>query len=90
MRCVPAAEHVPGKKNSGKSSTVKFKISSSVKKAYKVPVDGGTEAFINHIKVHKTILADCKMKEEAVVAHSFLLANRRAIAALTVADPATN
>ena len=90
IRFVPEAEHVPDKKNSGKSSTVRFKISSVVKKTYKVLVDGGTEAFTNHIKVHKTILADCKVKEEAVAARSLLLSNRREIVALTVADPAVN
>ena len=67
IRFVPEAEHVPDKNNSGKSLNVKFNIFPFVKKTYKVLVDGGTDAFINHIKVHKTILAGCKVKEEAVV-----------------------
>ena len=90
IRVVPKAEHVPGKKNSGKSSTVKFKILASVKKTYKVLIDGGTEAFINHIRVLKTMLVDCKVKVEAVTARSCLLAHRRNIAALTVADRPAN
>ena len=53
VRFVPEAEHVPDKNNSGKSLTVKFKISPSVKKTYKVFVNGGTEAFINHIRFTK-------------------------------------
>ena len=55
IRFVPEMAHVPDKKNSGKSLTVKFKISSSVEKTYKVLIEGGTEAFITHIKVHKTL-----------------------------------
>ena len=43
---VPVITHVPHKKN-GKPLTVKFKISSTVKKTYKVLVEGGTETFIN-------------------------------------------
>ena len=75
IRVLPEVEHVPDEKNS-KSLTVKFKISSIVKKMYRYLVEGGTEAFINHIKIHKTILADCKVKSEAVAARSILLANR--------------
>ena len=90
IRFVPEAEHVLDKNNSGKSSTIKFKISPSAKKMYKVLGEEGTKGFSNHIKVHKTILADCKVKEEAVVARSLPLANRRKIATLTVADPAEN
>ena len=89
IRFVPEVEHVPDNKKNGNSSTVKFKILSTVKKTYKVLVDGGTEAFINHIKIHNT-LADCKVKEEVVVARSLIIANRRKIASLTVADPAAN
>jgi hypothetical protein len=90
IRFVPEAEHVLDKNNSGKSSTIKFKISPSAKKMYKVLVEEGTKGFSNHIKVHKTILADCKVKEEAVVARSLPLANRRDIATLTVDDLVAN
>jgi hypothetical protein len=73
--------------NNSKSLTVKFEITSTVKKTYKVLKEGGTEAFINHTKVHKTIMADCKVKEEGVAARSLVLANRCNIATLTVEDP---
>ena len=89
IRFVPEVEHVPDNKKNGNSSTVKFKILSTVKKTYKVLVDGGTEAFINHIKVQKS-LTDCKANEEAVAARSLIIANRCKIAALNVADPALN
>ena len=56
----------------------------------KVLVEGGTETFINHTKVHKTIMADCNVKEEAVASRSLILTNKCEIAALTVADPAAN
>ena len=46
--------------------------------------------FINHIKVHKTMLADCKMKEEVITARSLFLSKRNDIAALTVDDPVVN
>ena len=36
------------------------------------------------------MLADCKLKSEAVAARSILLANRRKIETLTVADPVAN
>ena len=88
IRCVPEVEHFPYDKNL-KSSTVKFKISSTSKKTYKVLIKGGTEAFIDHIKIHKPILADFKVKEEAFTARSLNVANRRNIAILIVADPAT-
>ena len=50
-RFVPEVEHIAKDKTTGKSLTVKFKISLTVKKMYKVLIDGGTETFINHIKV---------------------------------------
>ena len=75
IRFVPEAEHAPAKKNSGKSLTVKFEISPSVNKMYKVLIEGGIEAFINHINVHKIFLADCKVKEDVVAARSPLLVN---------------
>ena len=53
-------------------------------------LEGGTESFINHIKIHKTITADCKVKEEAVAAPFLILANRQDIATLTMVDPVTN
>ena len=90
FRFVPELETTIDDKKTDKSSTVKFKISATVEKTYKVLSTGGTEAFINHIKVHKTIMADCKVKEETVAARSILLVNRRQIAALTVADPLAN
>ena len=52
IRFVPETEHIPGQKNIGKSSIIQFKISATVKKTHKVVTTGGTEAFINHIKVH--------------------------------------
>ena len=90
IRFVPEQETNNDEKITGKSLTVKFKMSSTVEKTYKVLSTGGTEAFINHIKVHKTILADCKVKEEAVVARSIHIANRRQIEILTVADAVAN
>ena len=36
------------------------------------------------------MLADCKVKEEVVVARSILIVNRREIENLTVADPVAN
>ena len=90
IRFVPEQEKEDYVKITGKSATVKFKISPTVEKTYKVLSTGGTEAFINHIKVHKTILADCKVKEEAVAARSIHIANRRQIEILTVADAVAN
>ena len=90
IRFVPEQEPTNDKKKTDKSLTVKFKISATVKKTYKVLSTGGTEAFINHIKVHKTTLADCKVKEEAVAARSNLLANRRQIEILTVSNAVAN
>ena len=90
IRFVPEQEKEDDEKLTGKSATVKFKISPTVEKTYKVLSTGGTEAFINHIKMHKTILADCKVKEEAVAARSILIANRRQIESLTVADAVAN
>ena len=52
IQFVPEVAHIPDQK-SGKSLTVKFKILHTFKKTYRVIVEGGTEAFINHIKVHK-------------------------------------
>ena len=46
--------------------------------------------FINHIKVHKKSIADCKVKEETFAARSLILPNRRSIVTLTVADPQGN
>jgi hypothetical protein len=89
IRFVPEAVHTPDEKSS-KSSTVKFKISPTVEKTFKVLVEGGTEAFINHIKVHKTIMADCKVKDQAVAARTLILANRQDITTLTVEDPVAN
>jgi hypothetical protein len=89
IRFVPEAVHVPDEKSS-RSSTVKFKISATVEKTFKVLIEGGTEAFINHIKVHKTIMADCKVKEQAVAARAQLAANRVEIAALTTDDASAN
>ena len=66
-------------KTSGKSSNVKVEILSTGKLMYKVFVDGGTEVVINYVKVHKIILADCKVKEEAVASRSLLLANRHTL-----------
>ena len=56
IRFVPEQEPDNDEKKTDKSSTVKFKISATVEKTYKVLPIGGTEAFINHIKMHKTIL----------------------------------
>jgi hypothetical protein len=89
IRFVPDKVHVPDEKSS-KSSTVKFKISTTVEKTFKVLVEGGTEAFINHIKVHKTILADCKVKEQTAAARSLIQANRLDITALTLEDALGN
>ena len=52
IRFVPEVEHIPNKETNGKPSNVKFKVSSTVDTWYKILVTGGTEAFINHIKVH--------------------------------------
>ena len=59
IRFVPEQEPTFDQKKTDKFSTVKFEISATVKKTCKVLSTGGTDAFINHIKVHKTILADC-------------------------------
>ena len=86
---VPEVIPPPGEK-SGKSATVKFKISSTVKKTYKVLLEGGTEAFIDHTKVHKMISAEISVEAEAVAAHLLTVENRRKVADFTVADPAAN
>ena len=86
IRFVTEQEPTIDEKKIDKSSTVKFKISATVKKTHKVLSTRGTEAFINHTKMHKTIVADCKVREEAVAACSILLANWRQIEILTVAD----
>ena len=72
------------------SLTVKFTLSPTIEINYRFLVEGGTETFINRIKVHKIVMADCKVKKEAVVAQSLMLTNWRKILALIVADPATN
>jgi hypothetical protein len=43
-----------------------------------------------HIQVHKTIMADCNVKEETMTARSLILTNKREIVALSVVDPAAN
>ena len=53
IRFVPEVEPVSDENNNEKSLTVKFEISATVEKTNKVLTNGGTEAFINHIKVHK-------------------------------------
>ena len=70
--------------------TVQFKISPTAKKTYKALTNEGTEAFINHIKVHKTILTHFKVKEEGVAARSLLIENWPEINTLIVADPVAN
>ena len=62
IRCVQDVQNVQDEKN-GRPSIVKFKMLSTVMKTYKVLVKGGTEAFISHIRIHKIIIADCKVKE---------------------------
>ena len=57
---------------------------------YKVLTTGGTEAFINYVKVHEKILTGCKVKEEEVAACSILIANRREIENLALAHPVAN
>ena len=39
----------PQHKKQGQLATIQFKISSTVKKTYKVLLEGGTKAFIDHI-----------------------------------------
>ena len=53
IRVVPEVIPPPDEKQE-KPTTVKFNISSSVEKTYKVLLSGGTNAFINRIKIHKT------------------------------------
>ena len=89
IRFVPEVVKEPDKKGS-KSTTVKFKISPTVEKTFKVLIEGGTEAFINHIRLHKTIIADCKVKERAVAARALITSNRQEIAHLTEQDAAAN
>ena len=62
---VPEVIPPPNEKQE-KSATVKFKVSSTTKKTYKVLLEGGTDAFINNFKVHKTILTDISVEAEAV------------------------
>ena len=87
IRCVPEVKHVPNKKTNGKSSTVKFNSSLTIRKTYKVRVYGGIGAFVHHIKIHNMVLADCELKKEAVADRSLINVNRRKIVSLTVADP---
>ena len=47
IRVIPEVAHILDEKN-GKSSTAKFKISSTVKKMHRVLVEGGAKALINH------------------------------------------
>lgn len=53
---VPEDPYVPEEKQL-KSSTVKVKVSETVKKTYTVLVEGGTEVCINHVKAHKRIIS---------------------------------
>ena len=80
----------PPNEKQQQSATVKFKMSPTVKKTYKVLLKGGTEAFINHIKVHKSILSNISVEAEAVAAHALIAENRRKIADFTMADPVAN
>ena len=57
---------------------------------YNVLVEGDTWAFINHIKVHKSIVSNCQVKKEVVAARSLILAKGRKIVTLTVANWAAN
>jgi hypothetical protein len=72
IRFVLEVAHVPDEKN-GKSSTGKFKILSTIKKTWKVLVEGGTGVVIDNTKVRRTIMADGKVKEEEVAAPSLIL-----------------
>ena len=53
IRFVPEQEPANDKNKTDKSLTVKFKLPATVKKTYKVLSTGGTEAFVNHIKMQK-------------------------------------
>ena len=61
-----------------------------VKKTYMILVEGGTKAFITHIKVNKLIMSYCQMKEEAMTGGSLIIPNRHKIAVLNVSDPQAN
>ena len=63
---------------------------STVKKMYKVLVEGGTGVFTNHAKVRKMSIANCQRREEAVLARSLIISNWHKVIDLTVADPAAN
>ena len=58
----------PPKNKQGQPATVKFKISSTLKKMYKVLLGGSTEAFVNHTKVRKTNLSDISVEAEVIAA----------------------
>ena len=89
IRIVPEVVHVPDEKNE-KALTVKFKVSPTDKTAYKVLVAGDIEAPLYNIRVHKTSMINCKMKEEVVAACSLIHANRLDDTTLTVAGPVAN
>ena len=57
---------------------------------YEILLESGTEAFINHIKVHKTFFSDITVEAEVVVACAFMAENRRKNADLTMTDPVAN
>ena len=63
----------PPDEKSGKLATAKFKISPTVKKTYKVLLEGGSRALINYIKVHKTILSDILVEVKVVTARALML-----------------
>ena len=67
----------PPDEKQGKLATVKFKISPIIKKSYKVFLEGGTEAFIKHIKVHKTSLSGISVEAKTVAARALMIENRQ-------------
>ena len=68
MRFVTDASYVLNDKNKT-TSTVQFRTSLSVGKMCKVLVEGYAKYFNVHIVVHKSIMADTNLKDQAKAVH---------------------
>ena len=83
-------EVIPPSMRSKGNLTVKLKMSPTVEKSHKVLLEGGTEAFINHIKAHKKILFGYSVEAETVIAGTLITKNQLKIPELDVPDPVAN
>ena len=63
---------------------------ATVEKMYRVLVERGTKFIINHIKVHKTRMADCKINEQVVVLYALMTTTWQESVVSTLIDVVVN